>query len=214
MIGRLSGEIAHKQAPFLLLDVNGVGYELEAPMSTFYQLPAVDSEVILHTHLIVREDAQILCGFATESERRLFRSLIRITGVGAKLALAILSGMSADEFTRCVQDNDAASLTRLPGVGKKTAERLIIEMRDKLADWQSSEATAAPHAAMSPVTGWWPEAWALRWVTPVKAVPGFFRWGIQAHRSLTCAFPFPSPFRRKSSARSMPACPDRPSPSS
>jgi Holliday junction DNA helicase RuvA len=120
-------------------------------MSTFYQLPAVDHEVVLHTHLIVREDAQILCGFATETERRLFRSLIRITGVGAKLALAILSGMSADEFARCVQDNDAASLTRLPGVGKKTAERLIIEMRDRLADWEGSEATALPAAAAASV---------------------------------------------------------------
>ena len=151
MIGRLKGILVSKAPPFLLVDVQGVGYEVEAPMSTFYQLPAVDSEVTLHTHLIVREDAQILCGFATESERRLFRSLIRITGVGAKLALAILSGMSADEFTRCVQDNDAASLTRLPGVGKKTAERLIIEMRDRLADWEGGETAALPDAAAPPV---------------------------------------------------------------
>ena len=151
MIGRIKGILVSKTPPFLLVDVQGVGYEVEAPMSTFYQLPAVDSEVTLHTHLIVREDAQILCGFATESERRLFRSLIRITGVGAKLALAILSGMSADEFTRCVQDNDAASLTRLPGVGKKTAERLIIEMRDRLADWEGAETAALPDAAAQPV---------------------------------------------------------------
>ena len=151
MIGRLKGILVSKAPPNLLVDVQGVGYEVEAPMSTFYQLPALDSEVILHTHLIVREDAQILCGFATESERRLFRSLIRITGVGAKLALAILSGMSADEFARCVQDNDAASLTRLPGVGKKTAERLIIEMRDRLADWEGGEAAAIPDAAAPPV---------------------------------------------------------------
>ena len=151
MIGRLKGILVSKAPPFLLVDVQGVGYEVEAPMSTFYQLPAVDSEVTLHTHLIVREDAQILCGFATESERHLFRSLIRITGVGAKLALAILSGMSADEFARCVQDNDAASLTRLPGVGKKTAERLIIEMRDRLADWEGAETTALPNAAAQPV---------------------------------------------------------------
>lgn len=151
MIGRLKGILVSKTPPFLLVDVQGVGYEVEAPMSTFYQLPAVDSEVTLHTHLIVREDAQILCGFATESERRLFRSLIRITGVGAKLALAILSGMSADEFTRCVQDNDAASLTRLPGVGKKTAERLIIEMRDRLADWEGAETAALPDAAAQQV---------------------------------------------------------------
>ena len=136
----------------LLVDVNGVGYEVEAPMSTFYQLPAVDHEVVLHTHLIVREDAQILCGFASEAERRLFRSLIKVNGVGAKLALAILSGMSADEFARSVQDNDAASLTRLPGVGKKTAERLIIEMRDRLSDWHSEAAegrVSAPFAARS-----------------------------------------------------------------
>ena len=139
MIGRLKGILINKTPPHLLVDVQGVGYELEAPMSTFYQLPSLDCEVTLHTHLIVREDAHILCGFATDAERRLFRSLIRITGVGAKLALAILSGMSADEFARCVQDNDLASLTRLPGVGKKTAERLIIEMRDRLADWQAAE---------------------------------------------------------------------------
>ena len=148
MIGRLKGILVSKAAPVLLVDVHGVGYEVEAPMSTFYQLPAVDSEVTLHTHLIVREDAQILCGFATESERRLFRSLIRITGVGAKLALAILSGMSADDFARCVQDNDAASLTRLPGVGKKTAERLIIEMRDRLVDWEVGDTATLPNAAV------------------------------------------------------------------
>ena len=147
MIGRLKGILVCKAPPLLLVDVQGVGYEVEAPMSTFYQLPAVDSEVTLHTHLIVREDAQILCGFATESERRLFRSLIRITGVGAKLALAILSGMSADDFARCVQDNDAASLTRLPGVGKKTAERLIIEMRDRLVDWEVGDSATLPDAA-------------------------------------------------------------------
>ena len=153
MIGRLKGILVSKAPPFLLVDVQGVGYEVEAPMSTFYQLPAVDSEVTLHTHLIVREDAQILCGFATESERHLFRSLIRITGVGAKLALAILSGMSADDFARCIQDNDAASLTRLPGVGKKTAERLIIEMRDKIEQWQQNDTTmqvqTEPRAANS-----------------------------------------------------------------
>jgi len=151
MIGRLKGILISKSPPHLLVDVQGVGYEVEAPMSTFYQLPAVDSEVVLHTHLIVREDAHILCGFATDSERRLFRSLIRITGVGAKLALAILSGMSADEFARCVRDNDVASLTRLPGVGKKTAERLIIEMRDRLADWQAGEAAVLPEAATTPL---------------------------------------------------------------
>lgn len=155
MIGRLRGILLGKSPPILLLDVHGVGYEVEAPMSTFYQLPATGEELTLHTHLIVREDAQILCGFATEAERRLFRALIRVNGVGAKLALAILSGMNADEFARCIGDNDTASLIRLPGVGKKTAERLVIEMRDRLADWQGGEAAApagtAPAAGPDPV---------------------------------------------------------------
>ncbi len=156
MIGRLRGILLEKTPPFLLLEVQGVGYEVEAPMSTFYQLPAQGEEVMLYTHLIVREDAQLLCGFASESERRLFRSLIRVNGVGAKLALAILSGMSADEFAAAVQDEDTARLTRLPGVGKKTAERLIVEMRDRLADWQAAPAAASagepvPAAAGDPV---------------------------------------------------------------
>ncbi len=132
MIGRLRGEIALKQAPYLLLEVNGVGYELEAPMSTFYDLPEVGKTVTLFTHLVVREDAHLLYGFAHESERALFRSLLKVSGVGAKMALAILSGMSADAFARCIQNNDTAALTRLPGIGKKTAERLIVEMRDRL----------------------------------------------------------------------------------
>ncbi len=132
MIGRLRGRIIHKQPPMLLIEVGGVGYEVEAPMSTFYQLPDGDGEVLLHTHLIVREDAQLLCGFASEGERQLFRHLIKINGVGAKLALAILSGMSAAEFARCIHEEDSAALVRLPGVGRKTAERLIIEMRDRL----------------------------------------------------------------------------------
>ncbi|MCG8434000.1 MAG: Holliday junction branch migration protein RuvA, partial [Gammaproteobacteria bacterium] len=113
-------------------EVNGVGYELQAPMSTFYKLPDVGGEVILHTHLVVREDAHSLYGFVTEQERSLFRSLIKITGVGAKMGVTILSGISVEGFARCVQDNDTAALTRLPGVGKKTAERLIVEMRDRL----------------------------------------------------------------------------------
>ena len=149
MIGRLKGILLTKQPPTLLLDVNGVGYEVDAPMSTFYQLPDLNQEVILHTHLVVREDAQQLCGFATEAERRMFRSLIRINGVGAKLALSILSGISADDFARCIQDNDTATLVRLPGVGKKTAERLVIEMRDKLKDWHSGSSTSGTtHAGM------------------------------------------------------------------
>ena len=135
MIGRIKGVLLSKKPPVLLVDVHGVGYEIDAPMSTFYQLGETGSDVVLHTHLVVREDAHQLFGFATETERRLFRALIKVTGVGAKMALTILSGSSADEFARYVQDNDTASLTRLPGVGKKTAERLIVEMRDRLTDW-------------------------------------------------------------------------------
>ncbi|NOQ82281.1 MAG: Holliday junction branch migration protein RuvA [Methylophaga sp.] len=134
MIGRLRGIILEKQAPDMVLDVQGVGYEVAAPMSTFINLPAINEEVSLFTHLVVREDAQLLYGFATVRERLLFRSLLKVNGVGAKLALTILSGSDVDDFSRSVQEGDAASLTRLPGVGKKTAERLIIEMRDRLKD--------------------------------------------------------------------------------
>ena len=134
MIGRLRGIILEKQAPDLVIDVQGVGYEVAAPMSTFCSLPAINEEVLLFTHLIVREDAQLLYGFATMRERLLFRSLLKVNGVGAKLALTILSGSDVDGFSRSVQEGDTASLTRLPGVGKKTAERLIIEMRDRLKD--------------------------------------------------------------------------------
>lgn len=134
MIGRLRGIILEKQAPNLVLDVQGVGYEVAAPMSTFCNLPAIGEEVSLLTHFIVREDAQLLYGFSTARERLLFRSLLKVNGVGAKLALTILSGSDVDDFARSVQEGDAASLTRLPGVGKKTADRLIIEMRDRLKD--------------------------------------------------------------------------------
>jgi len=132
MIGRLRGELIYKQPPHLLLDVNGVGYELEAPMSTFYDLPAPGQQVTLSTHLAIRDDAHVLYGFGSESERVLFRALLKVSGVGAKMALAILSGMSADEFARGVQSDDIAALVRLPGIGRKTAERLIVEMRDRL----------------------------------------------------------------------------------
>lgn len=132
MIGRLRGEVVVKQAPHLLLDVGGVGYEIEAPMSTFYDLPSVGAQVTLFTHLLVREDAHTLYGFATDEERRLFRGLLKVNGVGAKVALAILSGMSVDAFVRCVQDGAVAALTRVPGIGKRTAERLIVEMRDRM----------------------------------------------------------------------------------
>ncbi|HQR23219.1 MAG TPA: Holliday junction branch migration protein RuvA [Steroidobacteraceae bacterium] len=144
MIGFLRGRIAGKHPPTLVVDVGGVGYELEAPMSTFYGLPAVGAEVILHTHLVVREDAHVLFGFGTERERSLFRELIKVSGVGPRIALAILSGVSVDEFQRCVEAEDVASLVRVPGIGRKTAERLVIEMRDRL------RATAGPAAAGMP----------------------------------------------------------------
>lgn len=154
MIGFLRGILVAKSAPSLLLDVRGVGYEIDAPLSTFFRLPDVGEEVMLHTHLIVREDAHSLFGFLSESERTLFRSLIRVSGVGAKLALGILSGVSADEFHRCVQSHDTAALVRLPGIGKKTAERLIIEMRDRLPAVGATEAAIASgiaDTAASPV---------------------------------------------------------------
>lgn len=136
MIGRLSGILIQKQAPQLMVDVHGVGYEVQAPMSTFYQLPELDSPVVILTHLVVREDAQLLYGFYSESERLLFKSLIKVNGVGPKLALSILSGISADEFVQAVKNNDESGLVRLPGIGKKTAQRLIIEMKDRLKDWE------------------------------------------------------------------------------
>ena len=132
MIGLLRGRVLVKQPPSLLLEVNGVGYEVEAPMSTFYDLPDGDQEVVLYTHMMVRDDAHSLFGFIRESDRALFRSLLKVNGVGGKMALAILSGMSTDEFSLYVQSGDVKALCRLPGVGKKTAERLIIEMRDRL----------------------------------------------------------------------------------
>jgi Holliday junction DNA helicase RuvA len=144
MIGRLRGELVQKQAPHLLIDVNGVGYELEAPLSTFFTLPETGQGVILFTHLAVREDAHVLYAFATESERSLFRSLLKVSGIGAKMALAILSGMSADEFSRCVEEEDVASLVRLPGIGRKTAQRLIVEMRDRLVKLSGLTPGATP----------------------------------------------------------------------
>ena len=133
MIGSLRGRIASKTPPQLTVDVGGLGYELEAPMSTFFHLPPVGEEVRLLTHLVVREDAHVLYAFGTEEERRLFRSLIKVSGVGPKIALALLSGISVAAFAECVQREDISALTRIPGVGRKTAERLIVEMRDRLA---------------------------------------------------------------------------------
>ncbi len=143
MIGRLRGELISKNPPSLLLDVNGVGYDVESPMSTFYDLPALGKQVVLFTHLAIRDDAHVLYGFASESERVLFRALLKVSGVGAKMALAILSGMSADEFASCVQLEDTAALVRLPGIGKKTAERLIVEMRDRLSKLDLAPSGAA-----------------------------------------------------------------------
>ena len=134
MIGSVRGRIASKTPPQVMVDVGGVGYELEAPMSTFFHLPAVGQEVSLLTHLVVREDAHILYAFATEGERRLFRSLIKVSGVGPKIALALLSGISVEAFSRCVVNEDITALTKVPGIGRKTAERLVIEMRDRLGD--------------------------------------------------------------------------------
>jgi Holliday junction DNA helicase RuvA len=145
MIGRIAGTLLVKAPPALLVDVGGVGYELEAPMSTFYNLPAVGSAVVLHAHLVVREDAQLLYGFGTEAERALFRQLLKVSGVGAKLALVILSGVSAQELIGIVAEGDATRLVRIPGIGRKTAERLILELREPFAKLAS-----APESALAP----------------------------------------------------------------
>ncbi|AQU82387.1 MAG: Holliday junction branch migration protein RuvA [Halomonas sp.] len=137
MIGRLSGSLLEKQPPWIVIDAHGVGYELETSMNTLVALPAVGESVSLYTHLTIRDDAHLLYGFAREHERALFRALIKVNGVGPKLALAILSGMDEDAFMRCVRDDDSKALTKLPGVGKKTAERLIIEMRDRFPEWEN-----------------------------------------------------------------------------
>ena len=134
MIGRLKGTLIHKAPPWLVVDVNGVGYELEAPMSTFYELPDAGREVFLFTHYAQKEDSVSLYGFLTESERRLFRDVQKVSGIGAKIALAVLSGVSVGEFARLVQTSDVAALTRIPGIGKKTAERMVVELRDRAAD--------------------------------------------------------------------------------
>ncbi len=146
MIGSIRGVMLAKMAPQIIVECNGVGYEIETPMSTFLELPDTGAEVFLHTHLQVREDAQTLFGFASSAEKTLFRSLLKVSGVGAKMGLAILSGMTVEGFARCVQHEDAATLVKIPGVGKKTAERLIIEMRDRLA---TEEATGG--AVVTPI---------------------------------------------------------------
>jgi len=144
LIGRIRGVLLDKQAPDILVDVQGVCYEIQVPMSTVYQLPPLGQGVELHTHLVVREDAHLLYGFFSLQERHMFRSLIKVSGVGPKMALAILSGMAVDEFVRTVRTNDLAALTRMPGVGRKTAERLVVEMKDRLAEWSVTETAMAP----------------------------------------------------------------------
>lgn len=149
MIGSLRGRLASKQAPHIVIECGGVGYEVETPMSTFLELPAIDEELFIHTHMLVREDAQLLFGFASEDERSLFRTVLKISGVGAKMGLAILSAMSEADFRRCVEYEDTASLVKIPGVGKKTAERLIIEMRDK---FKSSPQAGGPQRVAAPAS--------------------------------------------------------------
>lgn len=153
MIGRISGVLIEKKPPQLVVDCNGVGYELEAPMTTIWALPELNERVSLYTHLAVRDDAHLLYGFTSEGERALFRSLLKVNGVGTKMALVILSGMDAGEFAACVQAGDTARLTALPGVGKKTAERLIVEMRDRVGGIEdvAAPSAAAPARASDPV---------------------------------------------------------------
>ncbi|MFN3579838.1 MAG: Holliday junction branch migration protein RuvA [Pseudomonas sp.] len=153
MIGRLKGILLEKQPPHIVLDVQGVGYELDAPMSTFYKLPALGESVTLHTHMVVREDAQLLYAFAEKRERELFRELIRLNGVGPKLALALMSGLEVDELIRAVQAQDTSALVRVPGVGKKTAERLLIELRDRFKAWETLPGSFKPLAAGAATAG-------------------------------------------------------------
>jgi len=150
MIGRVSGRLLTKQPPQITVDVNGIGYEIDVPMSTLYQLPATGAEVTLYTQLIVREDAQLLYGFATEAERALFRQLIKISGIGARTALSVLSGLSVAELREAVRGQDIARMTKIPGIGKKTAERLLLELRDRL-DFKAGDTSAGGVAA--PGTG-------------------------------------------------------------
>jgi len=143
VIGRLRGTLLEKLAPEVLIECGGIGYEVTMPMTSIYALPELNEQAIIYTHFVVREDAQLLYGFANKIERRLFRLVIKVNGVGPKLGLAILSSMSADQFVSCVSHDDLTSIVKIPGVGKKTAERLLIEMRDCLKDWQVTTTASA-----------------------------------------------------------------------
>jgi holliday junction DNA helicase RuvA len=144
MIGRLRGILMDKRPPLLVVDVHGVGYDVEAPMSTFYRLPEVGSEISLYTHLSIREDAHLLYGFHSDNERRFFRALLKVNGVGPKLALGILSGIELEDFVRCISEGDSSRLSRLRGVGPRTAERLVVEMRDRFQEWENVHRPALP----------------------------------------------------------------------
>jgi len=153
LIGQIRGILIEKKPPEILVDVGGITYEIQVPMSSLYQLPDVGQEVVLHTHFVVRDDAQLLYGFCHTKDKTLFRSLIRVNGVGPRMALVILSGMEPDEFVRVVRNNDVTAMVNMPGIGKKTAERLIVEMRDRLSEWQASEgADSAPETQDSAST--------------------------------------------------------------
>ena len=153
MIGRLTGKLAAKHPPQVLLDCNGIAYELDVPMSTFFGLPATGEPVTLHTHLVVREDAQVLYGFATLEERAAFRQLIRISGVGARTALAVLSGLSVADLAQAVALQDAARLTKVPGIGKKTAERLLLELKDKISEPGAKPSSGTPSDVVNALVG-------------------------------------------------------------
>ena len=153
MIGRIRGVLVDKKPPEIQIDVAGICYEVQVPMSTLYQLPELGKEITLHTHFVVREDAQLLYGFFEEKDKSMFRSLIKINGVGPKMALGILSSMEANEFVRAVRSNDINAMVKMPGIGKKTAERLLIEMRDRLKDWDDEEGgTQVPVSAGASIT--------------------------------------------------------------
>lgn len=188
MIGRLTGTLLEKHPPQVLLDVQGVGYEVDVPMSTFYELPALGAKITLHTHLVIREDLHLLFGFATEPERQTFRQLIKITGIGARTALALLSGLSVSDLHHAVSTQDSARLIKVPGIGKKTAERLLLELRDKLdsAEINLDQASTAPtqgsdilNALLSLGYNDREAGWAIKQISPAAAVSDGIRQALQ-----------------------------------